>query len=219
MKKLLLASTFFLASYAGANAALIATFGQTELTNTVTATVNGANTVTTFDVTNSVAAVTTFISGPIGNVYFNMDAVSIDPAVAFGPAIIQHYAGTFCFTSAIDCGGTNFLSGSFSDAAFGAAGGPGLVVNVNSPPDTLNLTSDVISASQLNSPASFNLGFTNLDPLLSIQGTTIAPFTASYAGNVSANAVATPEPASFALLGIGLLGLAYVVKRKQVGEY
>ena len=53
------------------------------------------------------------------------------------------------------------LSGVFSDAAFGALGGPGLVVNANNPPDSLTLTSDIIPPSDLVPPSSFSLAFTN----------------------------------------------------------
>src|SRR5678816_2052747 len=144
MRHILLAGAalFGLAMIQPANAALIATFGQTSLTNTVVATDNG--TATHIVVDDAVTAVTTFASGPIGNVQFSLDANSTDAAVAVGGAIIQHYAGTFCFTSGTDCSGTNYLSGVFDDAAFGGAGGPGLVVNANNPPDLLTLTSDCL---------------------------------------------------------------------------
>ena len=215
MKAFILASTMLVGLVSSANAALIATFGQTALTNTVVATDNG--TATHIVVDDAVTAVTTFASGPIGNVQFSLDANSTDAAVAISGAIIQHYAGTFCFTSGNNCTGTNYLSGVFDDAAFGGAGGPGLVVNANNPPDLLTLTSDVLTAAQLAAPNSFNLGFTDIatPPGLHINGTTIGAYTASFAGNVSASTTSVPEPMSMAILGVGLLGLGMIRSRKQ----
>ncbi len=216
MRHILLAGAalFGLAMIQPAKAVLIATFGQVSATNTVVATDNG--TATHIVVDDAVAAVTTFLSGPIGNVQFSLDATSTDAAVAIAGAIVQHYGGTFCFTSGINCSGTNYLSGVFDDAAFGGAGGPGLVVNANNPPDLLTLTSDILSASQLAAPSSFNLGFTDIatPPGLHINGTTIGAYTASFAGNVSASAAAVPEPFSLGILGMGLLGLGMVRYRR-----
>jgi len=216
MRQILLAGAalFGLAMIQPANAALIATFGQTSLTNTVVATDNG--TATHIVVDDAVTAVTTFLSGPIGNVQFSLDATSTDAAVAIAGAIVQHYAGTCCFTSGTNFSGTNDLSGVFDDAAFGGAGGPGLVVNANNPPDLLTLTSDVLTAAQLAAPSSFNLGFTDIatPPGLHINGTTIGAYTASFAGNVSASTVAVPEPFSLGILGMGLLGLGMVRYRR-----
>lgn len=218
MKTLLLGATALAASAFAviqpANAALIASFSQQSAGSTVVATDNGTQ--TNITVTNALATVSSFNGGTLGTATFNLNATSNDAAQQVGGAVIQHYDGGFCFTSAAGCTGTNYLSGVFSDAAFGALGGPGLVVNVNNPPDTLVLTSDVIDAANLAAPNSFSLSFADLSPLLHINGTTIAAFTAGFAGTVSASTadVPVPEPMTLGLFGLGLLGLGVVRSRK-----
>jgi hypothetical protein len=120
----------------GANAALIASFSQNpSLTPTITATDNGTS--TNIIAQNASTSITTGASGIIPDASFDLIAHSVDAAANVGAAVVQHFSGTFCFTSNPNCGGINYLSGIFSDAAFGALGGPGLTVNVNNPPDTL----------------------------------------------------------------------------------
>jgi hypothetical protein len=187
-----------------AHAALITSFAQESGSNTVTATDD--TTTTTISIASGTLVTLGGGAFNVAGASFELNAVSIDPAVNISGEIIQHYSGTFCVSSVAGCGG-NFLSGTFTDAAFGAAGGPGLTVQVSNPPENLVLTSNIIPASDLIPPSSFNLTFVNLSTALAIDGSTIGAFDASFTGDVSASAV--PEPASLGILGLGLIGLAY----------
>jgi hypothetical protein len=207
-----IASSFVLATPYAAHATLITSLAQESLNNTVTATDNG--TVTNINIP---AGTLVTLGGGIFNVAgasFELSATSVDPAVLFGGNIIQHYSGSFCVSSVAGCGG-NFLSGTFTDAAFGANGGPGLTVQVSNPPESLALTSNVIPASELVPPSSFNLTFVNLGPALHINGTTLGAFTASFTGDVSSSAVPAGEPAGLAIMGVGLVGLGWIVSRRR----
>jgi hypothetical protein len=196
-----------------ANAALIASFSQNASpTPTVTATDNG--TVTNITVSGASTTITTGASGIIPNAFFSLNASSVDAATTIGGNVVQDFDGTFCLTSAAGCGGINYLSGVFTDAAFGALGGPGLTVNVSNPPEQLTLTSDVVAANRLQPPSTFDLAFANLSPALHIDGSTIGAFTADFAGDVSATVV---EPTSLAILGIGMVGLG-LIRQKNKGN-
>ncbi|HEY2418917.1 MAG TPA: hypothetical protein VGH84_13420 [Steroidobacteraceae bacterium] len=216
MKTLLLAGAAILGIAGAADAAQIAAFSQTSGSNTITATQNGGATATSI----AAAAAGVNVSQLFGNpapflADFALSANSIDAAQTVLGLAVQHFSGTFCISSGVGCTGTDFLSGSFTDAAVGAVGGPGLVVNVNNPPDTLSLSSSVISPLDLGPPNTFNLAFSNLIPDLAVCGATLCSFTASFSGVASANTTSVPasEPLGLAVLGVGLLGLGLVKAR------
>jgi len=222
MRNLLFATTAImaLALAPAANAVQIIGFSQSGTGNTVTATTNVGNTVTTINGSSAVS-IGNILGGGSTTGFMSFTATSSGIAQTFLGAILQNYGGTFCITSLAGCGGTNLLSGVFTDGAFGGVGGPGLTLNVNNPPDSLTLTSSVISPANLIAPNSFSLALSNLlgggtpDTGLHILGTTIAPFTASFSGTVSSSATAAPEPMSIALLGAGLVGLGVARRRKR----
>lgn len=211
MKRLLLTTAFAALMPIAAQATLITGFTQTSNTNTVTAVANGADTATTISISNASVNLGGGILGSIPGAVLNVSATSTNAAQTVLGQIIQSYSGSFCISSGAGCTG-NFLSGNFTDAVFGAAGGPGLTLNVNNPPEALTMASNVVPAADLNPPSSFNLDFTNLNVPLAIAGTTISSFTASVAGNVSAS---VPEPASLGLLGLGLIGLGTLKARRR----
>jgi hypothetical protein len=211
---LLTATALIGMSIGGANATLVASFGQNPSpTPTVVATDDGL--VTHIGVVSASTSITAGAEGVIPNAFFTLDATSVDPVTVLGSLVIQHYTGTFCFSSAAGCGGTNLLTGVFTDAAFGQSGGPGLTINVNNPPDVLTLTSSVLPASSLGAPSTFNLTFADLTPLLHVDGTTIGAFTADFSGTVSSSVVSEPTHIGLGLLGLGMVGLGMVSGRRR----
>ena len=203
MKNALLATIAAVATIAlavPASAAVILSFGQTSGTP-ITATENAAQDATTLSATDASISITQIQNGVPVAAFFDLSASSVGAAQPILGGSAQKFSGTFEITSGLGGTGTNFLSGVFSDVSFGS--GPGGALAVGAPPDSLTLTSDVIT--DLANPAAVGLAFAGIVPGFQIVGTSIGSFTSSVSGTFSASPV--PEPATFGLLGVGLLGL------------
>jgi hypothetical protein len=219
MRKLLLATIAgagVLFAAASSHAALILTFGQIGSGPTVTATDDGSSTTISADAQSNVTQIFGS-SAPSQPVFFDLLANSFGTAftVPGTSFVTQHFTGAFCITSVDGCGGTNYLSGSFTDSVFGA--GNSLTLSVSQPPDTLTLTSDVIAPGILATNTGMSLAFAGVSPQVHEDVNTLAGFTAGVSGDFSSEEVPvnTIEPGSLAVLGSGLILAGMVGMRRH----
>jgi len=194
-------------------AALILSFSQNSGSNTVTAVNNGGspNASTTISGADIVVSITGNNLGlGLGTeAYLTFSVTSIGPVVPVGLNLEQPFSGTFSITSAVGGGGTNYLSGSFTDAVFGS--GASLTLQAAQPPESVVFTSDIAGA-PLFLPRSLAWSFTNVTPAANVSNNSLGSFTASISGNFSGSYV--PEAGALAVWAmLSVAGLAGVRRR------
>jgi hypothetical protein len=130
-----------------------------------------------------------------------------------GSNITQAYSGSFTITSATGGGGTNYLSGSFSDSVFGSGTGLTLTASSATPGESVLFNSGPGGVTTLGAPRAISLAFADVTPPASVVNGTLDSFTSSVAGTFSA----VPEPSAVVLLGIAipLVGGAMARRRNR----
>nr|WP_294517252.1 PEP-CTERM sorting domain-containing protein [uncultured Rhodopila sp.] len=196
----------------GGQAAVILTFGQSGNSNVITGTQTGSSTtIAAIDAPVTVSQIDAAQNVPFAG-FLDMNLVSTSAAIPVSDNLQQHFSGTFSITSGTGGSGTNYLSGSLIDIAFGS--GSEFNLSASTPPSgNVIFSSGVIIPADLTGNLGAGFSFANVTDPLSIVDGTFASFTSSVSGTFSANQ-SIMEPASLALLGAGLFGVAVSRRRR-----
>jgi len=192
-----------------ADAAVLLIEGQTGLGDTVTGTRTGSSTTITSSTDVDITEIDAALPTPI-LATFTLSATNSGPATVSGGEITQHYNGTFSITS----GATNYLSGTFSDAVFGAGGALTLSASNPSPTQSVTFTSNVIAPNLISAfNRAMSLSFTDVNPAAGVGGIPLSlnSFKSDVSGDFSSS---VPEPSTWAMMLLGFTGLGYVGFRK-----
>jgi hypothetical protein len=163
----------------------------------------------------SITTIDAALTPPV-SAYLTLNATSEGSATtAANSYITQDFSGTFSITSATGDRGTNYLSGTFTDAV-GNGKNATFTLSASQPPTSeLTLTSDpsVISGADLSELQAMVFGFADVTPGIHLDGDTIAPFQANLTATFSGT-YPTPEPASIAVLLVGLTGIGFLRRHR-----
>jgi hypothetical protein len=160
-------ATSLLALAPVANAVPIVNFAQTSGLNTITGTASATG--TTWggtDIAVSISQIDAPAVTPLP-AFLDVTSLSNTGATVVGGAVVQHFSGTFSLNSLANNTGTNYLSGTFSDAAITSIGSSQISVFAS----TANFTSGVIT--DLGLPRSIGFTLTNVTPIVSVTPCTI----------------------------------------------
>jgi hypothetical protein len=214
MNKLVVLAAAAMMGTAAAHATEVLSFGQSVAGSApITGTESGG--VTTIMANAAPISLTSCLlcSTIIGSETLTLDATSVGPAFSFHGFVVQNFTGTFEILSST---GQNILSGSFSDATFGA--GTSLTLSASNAfnGETLTFTSGVIKSSILD-PKAMSLSLADVTPFVGTTDGSLSSFTGSIAGTFSASPRVTgvPEPGAASMMLLGLAGIGVAAWRRR----